>query len=74
MFKLPKNAKPARNEDLVLKRFSDPEKWGWGKLGELYSIHRQYAKDVFERDKGKYLTKSQLRQYGLKLLRLKVGL
>lgn len=47
-------AKTKRNEDLVKKRLSDPEKWTWGELGEFFGIDRYTARDLFYRHENKY--------------------
>lgn len=67
---MPKTTKTERNKDLVLKRYSNPKKWGWGELGKLYGIHRQYAKDIFERDHANILTTKQIEAYKNRLAKL----
>lgn len=65
-------ANEIRNRLIVLMRKLDGDYFGWGKIGNAVGIGRQFAKDVYTRDKDKYYTNlsSSDKEQLLKLLDL----
>lgn len=43
-----------RNRLLVEARLSNPKHYSWGRLGRIFGIGKMTAKEIFERDEGRY--------------------
>ena len=58
-----------RNQELVLKRVSDPKEWSFRALSRHYKIDVRAAYEIFNRDIRKYASPAQVSGYR-KALRL----